>query len=160
GFNRVVFYNYYKNIYDIFSRIENEVMEEAGSFAKYIKNLITDNDFNENKLLPILDIYRKNEKYLKTLFTKEGNERFIYRLKKTIKDNIMASLKTKNKSADGILLDYYAEYYVSSQIHIIIYWFTKGRDITVEDLAIIIRTIANQGAGTILRKAFRGETID
>ena len=152
GFNRGAFYNYYKNVYDIFNRIETDVMDEISNIAWHIQDFIMDDDLSDKKLRPILELYQKNEKYLKVLFTKEDNPRFMYRLKKLIRSRMLESIKNTKNSVDPKYIDYYVEYYVSGQINIIIYWFTKGSHIPVEEFSTIVKEIATKGAVSTLKK--------
>lgn len=152
GFNRSAFYTYFNNIYDVFSQIETDIMQEIVKITVYMHDFIIHDDFDKDKLEPVLDLYKKNEKYLKVLLTKNDNPRFMYRLKKILHENLYKNIIADNLTVEQKHLEYYVEYYISGFINIIIYWFTKGSNITEDEFSSIAKDVVNKSSASILKE--------
>lgn len=152
GFNRSAFYTYFNNIYDVFSQIETDIMQEIVKITVYMHDFIIHDDFDKDKLEPVLDLYKKNEKYLKVLLTKNDNPRFMYRLKKILHENLYKNIIVDNLTVKPKHLEYYVEYYISGFINIIIYWFTKGSNITEDEFSSIAKDVVNKSSASILKE--------
>lgn len=152
GFNRSAFYTYFNNIYDVFSQIETDIMQEIVKITVYMHDFIIHDDFDKDKLQPVLDLYKKNEKYLKVLLTKNDNPRFMYRLKKILHENLYKNIIVDNLTVKQKHLEYYVEYYISGFINIIIYWFTKGSNITEDEFSSIAKDVVNKSSASILKE--------
>ncbi|MDE7314289.1 MAG: TetR/AcrR family transcriptional regulator [Mucispirillum sp.] len=55
GYNRGVFYSYYKNIYELFDTIEREMMLEIKEISQLIQAFIIDETYNNDKLSIIIN---------------------------------------------------------------------------------------------------------
>lgn len=152
GFNRSAFYTYFNNIYDVFSQIETDIMQEIVKITVYMHDFIVHDDFDKDKLEPVLELYRKNEKFLKVLFTKNDNPRFMYRLKKMLHDNLYKNIVVDNLDTNIKHIEYHIEYYISGFINIIIYWFTKGSNLTEYEFSTIAKDVANKSPASILKE--------
>ncbi len=60
GYNRGVFYLYFKNIYEIFDVIEKEVMLEIKEMSQLIQAFIIDETYNQEKLSVINEAKKAN----------------------------------------------------------------------------------------------------
>ncbi len=136
GYNRGVFYSYYKNIYEMFDAIEREVMLEIKEISHLIQAFIIDETYNQDKLSVIINKYKKNEKYLRVLFTKNDNPRFMVRMKKMLKENLLNEAKKANCHKENI------EYYVSGMVSLLIHWFIQGSRLSVDEFSKLVIEIA------------------
>lgn len=149
GYNRGVFYSYYKNIYEMFDAIEREVMLEIKEISQLIQAFIIDETYNQEKLAVIINNYKKNEKYLRVLFTKTDNPRFMVRMKKMLKENLLNEAKKANCKKENI--EYYIEYYVSGMVSLLIHWFINGSKLSVDEFSKLVIEITGLQSVKILK---------
>lgn len=152
GYNRGVFYSYYKNIYEMFDAIEREIMLEIKEISHLIQSFILDETYNQDKLAVIINNYKKNERYLKVLFTKSDNPRFMMRIKKMLKDNLVKEAKKAESTKENI--EYYIEYYVSGMLNLLIYWFVNGSKLTVDEFSKLVIELTGLQSTQILKHIY------
>lgn len=152
GYNRGVFYSYYKNIYEMFDAIEREIMHEIKEISHLIQSFIMDETYNQDKLAVIINNYKKNEKYLKVLFTKSDNPRFMMRIKKMLKDNLVKEAKKAGSTKENI--EYYIEYYVSGMLNLLIYWFVNGSKLAVDEFSKLVIELTGLQSTQILKHIY------
>ncbi|MDY5051176.1 MAG: TetR-like C-terminal domain-containing protein [Candidatus Mucispirillum faecigallinarum] len=152
GYNRGVFYSYYKNIYEMFDAIEREIMLEIKEISHLIQSFILDETYNQDKLAVIINNYKKNEKYLKVLFTKSDNPRFMMRIKKMLKDNLIKEAKKAGSTKENI--EYYIEYYVSGMLNLLIYWFVNGSKLAVDEFSKLVIELTGLQSTQILKHIY------
>ena len=151
GLNRSSFYTYYTNVYDIFSQIEKDILAEILSIKDLLRDFLIDKDSNFEKFNELKSIYLKNERYLKVLFTKQDNPRFMYRLKKILKDGLIEDIKKSPKYDNNDNILFFAEFYISGIINTIVFWFTKKAETSAEEFCDVLRDIVNKGSTSKLR---------
>lgn len=149
GYNRGVFYSYYKNIYEMFDTIEKEMMLEIKEISQLIQAFIIDETYNNDKLSVIINNYKKNEKYLRVFFTKNDNPRFMVRMKKMLKENLLNEAKKANCNKENI--EYYIEYYVSGMVSLLIHWFIHGSSLSVNEFSNLVIEITGLEPVKILK---------
>lgn len=149
GYNRGVFYSYYKNIYELFDTIEREMMLEIKEISQLIQAFIIDETYNNDKLSIIINNYRKNEKYLRVFFTKNDNPRFMVRMKKMLKENLLNEAKKANCNKENI--EYYIEYYVSGMVSLLIHWFIHVSSLSVDEFSKLVIEITGLESVKILK---------
>ena len=152
GYNRGVFYAYYKNIYEIYDIIERDTMAEIKEMALLIQAFVLDSS-SSNKLAAIFDIYNKNEKYLKVLFTKDDNPRFMVRMKKMLKENLINEHKKIN-STISTTTDYYIEFYIAGMLNIVIYWCVNASKLSIDDFAKLIKELVKTEPANMLKQIY------
>ena len=152
GYNRGGFYSYYKNIYEMFDAIEREIMLEIKEISHLIQSFILDETYNQDKLAVIINNYKKNEKYLKVLFTKSDNPRFMMRIKKMLKDNLIKEAKKAGSTKENI--EYYIEYYVSGMLNLLIYWFVNGSKLAVDEFSKLVIELTGLQSTQILKHIY------
>ena len=130
GYNRGVFYLYFKNIYEIFDVIEKEVMLEIKEMSQLIQAFIIDETYNQEKLSVIID-------------------RFMMRMKKMLKDNLINEAKKANCHKENI--EYYIEYYVSGVVSLLIHWFIYGSKLSVDEFSKLVVEITGLESVKILK---------
>lgn len=149
GYKRGVFYSYFKNIYELFDVIERKVMLEIKEISQLIQAFIIDETYNQETLSIIINNYKKNEKYLKVLFTKNDNPRFMMRMKKMLKENLINEAKKANCHKEHI--EYYIEYYVSGMVGLLINWFINGNKLSVDEFSNLVIELTGLKSVKILK---------
>lgn len=152
GFNRGVFYSYYKNIYEIYNIIERDTMQKIKELSMLMQSFIMDSS-SSDKLALIIDIYNKHEKYLKVLFTKDDNPRFMVRMKKMLKENLLNEYKKKN-SVVHKTTGYYIEFYVSGMLSLLIYWCINSEKLSIDGFAELLKTLVKTEPVNMLKQIY------
>lgn len=130
NYNRSTFYEYYSNIYAVLDEIELELFE--GLFGNS-SNLILDYNLSLDELIyDIAQNYKRHQKYLVVLLSKNGDPKFL--------DKIRAHLKAMLRplvNADGSMssksLEYFLEFLTNGLIGMLMYWQQKDRKMSIED---------------------------
>ncbi|WP_242348793.1 TetR/AcrR family transcriptional regulator [Mucispirillum schaedleri] len=151
GFNRGTFYLYYKSIYDLLQKSEQELLDD---FAKMI-------DFNVQFYFGLIDSPDESRQpnslehteYIRILNGENGDPRFKSRMKNIIKDAYRKHISQDN-SVRVSKFEYLLEYVVEANISIFQYWFmNRDKDfprISLKDVSEIIQYVDQNG----FKKAF------
>jgi AcrR family transcriptional regulator len=142
--NRGTFYVYYKDIYDLLEKTEDELVEELVFKVKDIITMIL-RDENIDPFLPPLEFYLRYSKFLRVLLGPNGDPNFVYKLKKIIKKTLREIFK-KEQLPQVENLEYVMEYVSSAQIGIISYWLIENNmALPVSELGAMIKQITLHG---------------
>ncbi len=118
--NRGTFYVYYKDIYDLLEKTEDELIEELIDKIKGIIVMILREEDIEG-FLPPLDFYQRYSKFLRVLLGSNGDPHFIHKIKSIIKKTLR-ELFREEKVPEIENMEYLMEYIASAQLGIISYW--------------------------------------
>ena len=141
--NRGTFYVYYKDIYDLLEKVEDEIIVEITDKIKIIvATLLKEPD--TFLILPPLEFYQKYHICLKILLGVNGDPNFIHKVKQLVKKNIKELIQKENILITSEL-DYVLEYVASAQIGIITYWMSRDMDLSLNELGDLIRQVSLQG---------------
>lgn len=154
GYNRSIFYEYFKNVYDVLNSIEQEIVQETVAIAKLIRLYITDKDVDYTNLDQIVSYYKKYERFLKVILLKEDNPRFKIRLKKSIYVAINKDIKN-NMFLSNVEKDFFLEFYISGLINALIYWFKNTPTVKVEEFASIFKMLTSNSITSTLDKIIK-----
>lgn len=150
GFNRGTFYLYYKSIYDLLQKSEQELLDD---FAKML-------DLNVKFYFGLIDApdesMRSNSiehtEYIRILNSENGDPRFKSRMKNIIKDAYRKHINQNNTCVSKV--EYLLEYVVEANMSIFQYWFmNRDKDfprISLKDVREIIQYVDQNG----FKKAF------
>ncbi len=141
--NRGTFYVYYKDIYDLLEKTENELIEEL---VVKVKEIITGilRDENIDPFLPPLEFYQRYSKFLRVLLGANGDPNFIHKMKTIIKKTL-GDLFQKEKIPNVENMEYVMEYISSAQIGIISFWLMNDMALPISELGNMIKTITLHG---------------
>lgn len=143
GLNRGTFYVYYKDIYDLLEKTENELFEQIKEKVEFVLAvLLRGEDFKQN--LPSLEFLHQNKDHLKVLFGKNGDSKMALRIKNLAKSILKRKLSSV-ESEKGMALEYVLEYITSAQLGIMNYWIQRDLEMPVETLAEMIRDVNLNG---------------
>lgn len=142
--NRGTFYVYYKDIYDLLEKTEDELIDELMEKIKHIVTLIL-RDEDIDPFLPPLDFYQRYSKFLRVLFGVNGDPKFVHKIKKIIKKTLREIFR-KEQIPQVENLEYVMEYISSAQIGIISYWLVENNmELPVSQLGNMIKQITLHG---------------
>lgn len=150
GFNRGTFYLYYKSIYDLLQKSEQELLDD---FAKML-------DLNVKFYFGLIDAPDESmlsnsiehTEYIRILNSENGDPRFKSRMKNIIKDAYRKHINQNNTVVSKV--EYLLEYVVEANMSIFQYWFmNRDKDfprISLKDVREIIQYVDQNG----FKKAF------
>lgn len=150
GFNRGTFYLYYKSIYDLLQKSEQELLDD---FAKML-------DLNVKFYFGLIDApdesmlsnFIEHTEYIRILNSENGDPRFKSRMKNIIKDAYRKHINQNNTVVSKV--EYLLEYVVEANMSIFQYWFmNRDKDfprISLKDIREIIQYVDQNG----FKKAF------
>lgn len=130
GYNRSTFYEYFSDIYELLSYIENDVIQ-------YIKAGINDTPHTQIDLVHLLSA---KEDYLKVLLGSYGVVRFQDRLKQEFASKDMQGDRWRA---------YLNEYHLSVSLSMYRIWLQK-KDISLEELSNLIHVLYSSGINGFL----------
>ena len=141
--NRGTFYVYYKDIYELLEKTEDELIEEL---MRKLKNIIIKilRDEDIDQFLPPMEFYQRYSKILRVLLGVNGDPNFIYKMKVIIKKTLRELLQ-KEKIPQFEYIEFVMEYISSAQIGIISYWLQNDMQPPVKELGDMIKKITLHG---------------
>ena len=141
--NRGTFYVYYKDIYDLLEKTEDEFIEELIEKVKGVATqIIRDGDIFS--IMPPLSFYEKYGKYLRVLLGKNGDPNFIFKIKTIMKKTIV-ELFHQEQIPLIPSQEYVMEFMASAQIGLISYWLQKDMELSVEELGNLVKQLLLHG---------------
>lgn len=151
GFNRGTFYLYYKSIYDLLQKSEQELLDDFAKMldlnVKFYFGLIDapDESMLSNSII-------EHTEYIRILNSENGDPRFKSRMKNIIKDAYRKHINQNNTVVSKV--EYLLEYVVEANMSIFQYWFmNRDKDfprISLKDIREIIQYVDQNG----FKKAF------
>lgn len=155
GFNRGTFYLYYKSIYDLLQKTEQELLDD---FAKrvdfHIKFYYGDIEIADDKIFEDMQTnFLEHSEYIRILNGENGDPRFKSRMKNIIKDAYRKYASIDN-SVRVSKFEYLLEYIVEANMSLIQYWLmNREKDsprVTLKDVWDIMHYVSEHG----FKKAF------
>lgn len=155
GFNRGTFYLYYKSIYDLLQKTEQELLEDFAKRVEYhIKLYYNEIDDPDEKVFQDMqENFLKNSDYFKVLNGENGDPRFKSKMKNIVKDAYRKHLNLESGKRVS-LFEYLLEYLIEANTSIIQYWLeNREKDnprVTIKDVGEIMHYVSQHG----FKKAF------
>lgn len=155
GFNRGTFYLYYKSIYDLLQKTEQELLEDFAKRVEFhIKLYYNDiSDPNDKIFQEMQDNFLKNGDYFRVLNGENGDPRFKAKMKNIVKDAYRKHLNIESGKRVS-KFEYLLEYLVEANTSIIQYWLeNREKDnprVTIKDVGEIMHFVSQHG----FKKAF------
>lgn len=142
--NRGTFYVYYKDIYDLLEKTEDELIEELMDKIRALIVMIL-RDQNIAPFLPPIEFYKRYSKFLRVLFGANGDPNFVFKIKGIIKKTLRELFEKENiPKVEN--MEYVMEYISSAQIGIISYWLIENNmELPVAELGNMIKQITLYG---------------
>jgi AcrR family transcriptional regulator len=139
GYNRGTFYDYFVDVYDLLEQIEDELIEQIGM---KIGRTISVGNFTNLLLVAFSDMKELTEKYAFTLLTSDHISKFPEKLKNAIMPVIMAAFHIP---PDNTQVVYALDFYLSGIISLMTEWQKNGRELSVDELGALVRTVLTEG---------------
>ena len=139
GYNRSTFYQYFSDIYELLSYVENDVLDYLTRAAQKKTGSIQD----------IISLYEAKGAYLDALLGDYGNNRFIEQLK----IRIPAEEQLIGLSEENILTPYLMEFHISTTLSMFRLWHRRKKDLTTEKLLELIICLYTTGVSSIVNQS-------
>lgn len=128
--NRGTFYLHYATPNDLLMEIEKQFLDEnMAYFSPYMENT------NTNQLSAMFECILKNREICRIIMGKNGNPRFLERLKNMIRGSVVNSWHTGNPDYKRTDLDYIFDYVFAGSMQLILSWLEDESSVSIENLA-------------------------
>lgn len=132
GYNRGTFYLYYKDVYDLFNQIEDELLD---LIQQVLDDATVDGTLNLSRQMgSIIEMSQKYSSYVSVLVSDKGDPRFTARFKdmlRPILDQVLLSSEDKHFSEYEKL--YLSEFYISGIVGVMGKWL-EDPQISIDNL--------------------------
>jgi AcrR family transcriptional regulator len=156
--NRGTFYVYYKDIYDLLEKAEDEFLEELVNKIKGVAIMILrGGDIHD--FMPPLSFYEKYGRYLKVLLGNNGDPNFVYKIKNIVKKTLHHLMQQENLPIVP-RTEYVMEYMASAQIGLITFWIQRDLEVPIEEMGELIREISLHGPVGYIKGCAGKESIE
>ena len=145
GYHRGTFYEYFFDIHDLLDKQEEELLN-------YIKEKGLCNpgeEYDEDFVPRLADVYESKGKYLSILLGENGDPDFILRLKAMMNSALGQSY---GLSESEIHTSYIMEFVLSGTISTIGHWYKTGKNLSSQELVYLIRSMLVEGVEPIVQK--------
>lgn len=134
--NRGTFYLHYRDIYDMLSKIENEMMDEM----KDISKRFLDASFIASPMPYISEMFQyvaDNQGFCKMLLGPYGNMAFLEKLKKLVEEKCFYSLMQACPEKEFQHYQYFTTYAVAGCIGLLQTWLSSGMKVSPQELSLV-----------------------
>lgn len=132
--NRSTFYLHYRDIYDMLTQIENDMIEEINNIeAKYPPSAL-----KKSPKLFLIDMFKysdENRIFCKMLLGSHGDMAFLGKIKKILEDKCFHVITDNCPRKDLQKFQFFATYAVSGCTGLLQSWLESNNEITPEELA-------------------------
>lgn len=154
GYNRGTFYLYFKDVYDVLERIEDDVLEFIGHESERYAGTFCD-DISKNDLSSVtaaaIEIFESCEYKPFILLSERGDSRFEQLIMKKMHTHLEEGMK-KHPEMDDVTKEYIIHFVISGVLGIIKKWYSDGMVIPVEEhLAAVCNVLF--GSKNIIKKS-------
>ena len=151
--NRSTFYLHYKDIYDLLTAFEDELLEHMQAQFPQTPTRIDDEDFLTRPLVAFLNQCRETPRMmqlLRRLFSEQGDPHFVHRLQKLTYSSFLRgwSINMPDASESRKLLIY--SYIVPGIINLLSTWVSDTPDIPAEEVVAMLVLLVRHGADRLL----------
>lgn len=141
--NRGTFYVYYKDIYDLLEKTEDELITELASKVRPLIPMVLREEALD-QFLPPIEFYQRYSKFMKILLGANGDPNFIHKIKTILKKTLQEML-AKEQIPKVENMEYVMEFVASAQIGLISHWLAKDMSLPINELGEMIKVLLLHG---------------
>jgi AcrR family transcriptional regulator len=147
GFNRGTFYVYFTDVYNALQAIEDSILPGEEQFEEMIKDHHKGLDRHQS-LEEFMDFYEQHGEKLQVLLGPNGDPTFVSRIKERVRRLLIphSSELHKLNEKDRMKFEYMVEAEISSRLGIFTLWFSRGKDLPLEDLHQLVYDMEQKGS--------------
>ncbi|WP_435171294.1 TetR/AcrR family transcriptional regulator [Paenibacillus glycanilyticus] len=139
GYNRGTFYEYFKDVYDVLSQIEDELIADLQQITPV--SLLTEAPIPLDQMMNKLVTHRK---YLAVLLGDHGDPSFQHKIKASYSNMIVQQLANTGITMN-MELEIVLEYALSAMIGVTGSWLQQGEKIPIDQLVKLLQRITQDG---------------
>jgi len=143
GYNRSTFYQYFIDIYDLLSQIEDSLVD---NIIDNVKNSLV-SEIGSDLIEQLARVYDLKGKYITVLLSKGGESKFSEKLKSSLSPIIMNRLGIEN---DRPHTDLMFEFALSGMLSAITKWYSLRKPIPSEEMVVLFRSILFKGVSSYI----------
>ncbi|MGL6107173.1 TetR/AcrR family transcriptional regulator [Romboutsia sp.] len=152
GYNRGTFYLYYKDVYHLLEEIEDELLDSLEEVSKSMINMLVSCEDYIYECNKFFEYFKQNMEYISVLLGENGDAYFQSKYKQVLKFQIKSHLNMDITDYTEENIDFSLEFFISGQIGLMMYYFSKNKEADVDALIKISRTIiAQSGISDLLK---------
>jgi len=150
--NRGTFYLHYRDIYDMLTQIEAEMLQDLETISSRYPAAIL-NGSPQPYIAAMLDYIEDNKTFCRMLLGPYGDMAFVERLKKLVEDKCLSSLRENIPEIDPQRYQYFASYTVSGCIGLVQTWMESGMHTSPRELSQVTEGMIQNGIEFLHREA-------
>ncbi|MDD3350434.1 MAG: TetR-like C-terminal domain-containing protein [Eubacteriales bacterium] len=142
--NRGTFYLHYRDIYDMMTQIEAEMLRELEEIADrfpYPKLI----DSPKPYICEVFQYVSENQQFCRMLLGPYGDMAFVEKLKKLVEKRCFSSLMEAFPKNAQINYQYFATYAVSGCLGLIQVWLENGMEISAQEISDVAERLIQNG---------------
>ena len=144
--NRTTFYLYYKDVYDLLEKIEDELYGELGREIEKSGDMLP----NIDVLRRIYEIIYKNRDICRVILGKFGDKDFLRKVGSIHRERMLQEWKKLSGNVDETLLEYLHSFSAYTNIGVMERWISKDFQETPEQLAQLVSRLLTSGVSAYL----------
>ena len=144
--NLTTFYLYYKDVYDLLEKIEDELYGELGREIEKSGDMLP----NIDVLRRIYEIIYKNRDICRVILGKFGDKDFLRKVGSIHRERMLQEWKKLSGNVDETLLEYLHSFSAYTTIGIMERWIAKDFQETPEQLAQLVSRLLTNGVSAFL----------
>jgi AcrR family transcriptional regulator len=141
GYNRSTFYQYFVDVYDLLSQIEDSLVQAIVDNVKASFVSKNGNDF----IAQLAGLYDLKGEYISVLLSKNGDPALAEKLKSALSFIIIDNLEIKG---DKVHTDLIFEFGMSGILSTITKWYNLGKPIPSEEMVVMLRSMLSNGVSS------------
>lgn len=142
--HRGTFYVHYRDIYDLYEKIEDEIVEEVGGILDaYPAEKIGDSPCP--LILALFEYLADNQLMCRAMLSQNGDRTFVDKMSAIIYQKCLSDWMLLYKDCDPQKYDYFGAFIVSGCIGVLQKWLEDGMQQTPREVAAIVDEIIMQG---------------
>lgn len=145
GYHRSTFYEYFVDIYDCLTQLEDEVL--AKMKADVLQNLTIQS--NSNLVQILADRYEAQGEYLRVLLGENGNPHFARKVKTEMG---LALTRRFGLPENDIHTSYMIEFGLSAIMSTITHWYQNNKNLPSNELVVLVRSMLMSGVLPMIQK--------
>lgn len=131
GYNRSTFYQYYKDVYDVLHKFEDQLLNEVDEFVVSLVEQANSLDASQ-AMQEIFGFFTRINKYITVLFGSHGDTEFIHKLVENLKPFWIKYFFRTEEQYTPAEVDLLMEHYISGLLSMYQKWFLYPNGISIE----------------------------
>lgn len=150
--NRGTFYLHYRDIYDMLSQIEAEMLNELESISQRFPASLLD-DSPKPYISEVFQYIADNQTFCKMLLGPYGDMAFVDKLKRLVEEKCFYSLMEVCQENALQKYQYFASYTVAGCVGLLQAWMEGGMTVSPQELAQVAEDMIQNGIEFLQREA-------